>query len=73
MKVSVYGPVLLNLLNDGLCKVLQGSLKETLYDWPPDPGMETGSQTFPLRAKKETVFHENEVTYMSDKVSFRRS
>ncbi|MCJ1478350.1 Cysteine dioxygenase [Lambiella insularis] len=54
-----------------LMKVLQGSLKETLYDWPDTDTKLDGSAS-PIHAKKETVYKENEVTYMSDKVSVIR-
>ncbi|MCJ1401179.1 Cysteine dioxygenase [Xylographa trunciseda] len=48
-------------------KILQGSLKETLYDWPDESTKKDGLSA-PLHAKKETIYKENEVTYMSDKV-----
>jgi len=51
-------------------KVLHGKLKETLYDWP---GSEcTEPSTTPPRIKKETVYGENEVTYMSDEMGIHR-
>lgn len=48
-------------------QVLQGSLRETLYDWP-DLEAITDGHSSPLSKKKETIYEENEVTYMSDKV-----
>ncbi|MCJ1244183.1 Cysteine dioxygenase [Trapelia coarctata] len=52
-------------------KVLQGSLRETLYDWPGIEGM-TDGQSSPLLKKKETIYEENEVTYMSDKLGLHK-
>lgn len=49
-------------------QVLKGSLQETRYAWPEKSKVRNG-ETEPLEAVKETVYHENEVTYMSDKVS----
>lgn len=49
-------------------KILKGSLRETQYFWPDQDRIRHG-ETSPLRVKKETVYGENEVTYMSDKVS----
>ncbi|MCJ1372585.1 Cysteine dioxygenase [Loxospora ochrophaea] len=49
-------------------KVLQGCLQETQYDWPKGEIRETQKET-PLNVKKETIFKENQVTYMSDNVS----
>jgi hypothetical protein len=50
-------------------QVLHGSLKETLYDLPKGEDMH-GKPKAPLCPKKETIYHENEVTYMSDNVTF---
>ena len=47
-------------------KVLQGCLRETLFDWP-----EKGQES-PLKVKKATVFHKDDVTYMSDKLGLHR-
>jgi len=44
-------------------KVLKGSLQETLYSWPEK------DKESPLQVTKQTTYHENEVTYMSDKVA----
>ncbi|MCJ1389528.1 capsule-associated protein CAP1 [Xylographa bjoerkii] len=52
-------------------KILQGSLKETLYDWPDKSTKRTGLSA-PLHAKKETIYEENEVTYMSDKLGLHK-
>ncbi|KAF2834520.1 cysteine dioxygenase [Patellaria atrata CBS 101060] len=43
-----------------IMKVLHGSLKETLYDWP-DPTL-----TAPLKVKRERTLQLNEVSYMAD-------
>ena len=43
-------------------------MKETLYDWP-DTSTKRDGLSAPLHAKKETIYKENEVAYMSDEVS----
>ncbi len=48
-------------------KVLQGSLKETLYSWP-DQSIVRGGIGSPLQTKKQTVYMTNQVTCMSDNV-----
>jgi len=48
-------------------KILKNSLKETVYPMPPSQSDGT-SHTEPLSVKKETVYHENEVAYISDKI-----
>ncbi|MCJ1417019.1 capsule-associated protein CAP1 [Xylographa parallela] len=52
-------------------KILQGSLKETLYDWP-DKSTRTDGLPAPLHATRETIYSENEVTYMSDKLGLHK-
>ena len=47
-------------------KILKGSLKETLYSWPEQ------DTAAPLTVKKETVYTENQVTYMSDRLGLHR-
>jgi len=47
-----------------IMKVLQGSLKETLYSWPDQTLVQHGESS-PPTVKKETMYHENEVTYIS--------
>ncbi|KAJ9668204.1 Cysteine dioxygenase [Coniosporium apollinis] len=47
-------------------KILAGSLKETLYAWPEV------SEAAPLAVKKETLYTENQVTYMSDQLGLHR-
>ena len=49
-------------------KVLQGSLKETQYNWPKCQVTEE-SQHAPLEVKGTTMLKRNDVTYISDKVS----
>lgn len=49
-----------------IMKVLKGSLRETRFDWPDDVGKS------PLKMKETTTFHENDVTYMSDKLGLHR-
>jgi len=51
-------------------KVLHGKLKETLYDWPGSDSAQGSSS--PPRIKKETVYSENAVTYMSDEMGIHR-
>lgn len=50
-------------------QILKGSLKETLFSWP-EKGQ---APSAPLQITKETVYGENQVTYMSDKVSYSLS
>ncbi|KAK5003918.1 hypothetical protein LTR28_009593 [Elasticomyces elasticus] len=51
-------------------KILRGSLKETVYNWPKDVHHEQSSA--PLEVKKETIYGENAVTYISDKIGLHR-
>ncbi|KAK2767478.1 Cysteine dioxygenase [Arachnomyces sp. PD_36] len=54
-----------------IMKVLKGSLQETRYAWPENSKVRNGEpQT--LKNLKETVYHENEVTYMSDKLGLHK-
>lgn len=48
-------------------KVLRGSLKETRFAWPEQPHVPK-----PLKVLQERVFHENQVTYMSDQLGLHR-
>ncbi len=55
-------------------KLLKGSLKETLYALPayvPEAAVSKGPST-PPHAVKETLYHENEVTYISDKIGLHK-
>ncbi|OJZ83946.1 hypothetical protein ASPFODRAFT_83348 [Aspergillus luchuensis CBS 106.47] len=52
-------------------KILKGSLKETLYAWPDQDKLQNGESS-PPQIKKETVYGENQVTYMSDKLGLHR-
>lgn len=45
-------------------KLLKGSLRETLYE-PPSDGL-------PPKAFQETVYKENQVTYISDKIGLHK-
>ncbi|EED20094.1 cysteine dioxygenase Cdo1, putative [Talaromyces stipitatus ATCC 10500] len=49
-------------------KILKGSLKETLFSWPE----KTNTPNAPLQITKETVYGENQVTYMSDQLGLHR-
>jgi cysteine dioxygenase len=50
-------------------KMLKGSLKETLYDWPDDSLLQEG-QSAPPAIIKETIYNENQVAYISGKALF---
>ncbi|KAE8351796.1 RmlC-like cupin domain-containing protein [Aspergillus coremiiformis] len=52
-------------------KVLKGSLQETLYAWPDQKKLEHG-QSSPLQIEKETIYSQNQVTYMSDKLGLHK-
>lgn len=71
MKVSYYEILTLGTtLQISDCEnpqVLKGSLKETLYTWP-DRNVVNAGKPSPLRIQKETVYANNQVTYMSDNV-----
>jgi hypothetical protein len=51
-------------------KILKGQLKETRYAWPTVK-LNKGDQC-PLETTQETIFSENEVTYMSDKLGLHK-
>ena len=52
--------------------MLEGSLRETQYDWP-DSNLVNGGHRSPLRPKKETVISRDDVTYITDSVSVPQS
>ncbi|KAJ5586982.1 uncharacterized protein N7459_002747 [Penicillium hispanicum] len=52
-------------------KILKGKLQETLYSWPDQSKIEHG-QTSPPQITRRTIYDENEVTYMSDKLGLHR-
>lgn len=52
-------------------KVLKGKLQEDLYSWPDQEQIENG-QISPPRLTKQTIYGENQVTYMSDKLGLHR-
>ncbi len=52
--------------------MLQGSLKETQYDWP-DKEVPSGGGPSPLPSKGETLIAQNEITYIADTVSHHRT
>ncbi|KAF2199268.1 cysteine dioxygenase type I [Delitschia confertaspora ATCC 74209] len=54
-----------------IMKILKGRLKETLYAWPDKTQLNKGEPSAP-QIKKETVYVENQVTYMSDKLGLHR-
>ncbi|KAB8078580.1 RmlC-like cupin domain-containing protein [Aspergillus leporis] len=52
-------------------KVLKGSLKETLYSWPDQTKVEHG-QLSPPQITRETIYSEDQVTYMSDQLGLHK-
>lgn len=52
-------------------KMLEGTLQETLYDWPDQSLVERG-ECAPPTVKRQSVYHENEVTYISDQIGLHR-
>lgn len=52
-------------------KVLRGTLQETLFAWPDKEKLNHGDSS-PLRTTKRTIYGENQVTYMSDKLGLHR-
>ncbi|KAJ5085815.1 hypothetical protein N7532_010586 [Penicillium argentinense] len=52
-------------------KILKGNLQETLYSWPDTERIEHG-ETSPPQITKHTIYGENQVTYMSDKLGLHR-
>ncbi|KAF2091656.1 cysteine dioxygenase type I family protein [Saccharata proteae CBS 121410] len=52
-------------------KILKGTLKESLYDWPDKELTEQG-QVAPPVLKRETLYHENQCTYMADTIGLHR-
>ncbi|EEH45268.2 cysteine dioxygenase [Paracoccidioides brasiliensis Pb18] len=57
--------------SDWLPYILKGSLRETQYAWPEEDKLRKGEPS-PLTVTKETLFWENEVTYMSDKLGLHK-
>jgi len=55
-------------------KLLKGSLKEVLYDTPQSTpnSTDSGHSTIPPRIIKETIYRENEVTYISDNIGLHK-
>ncbi|KAF2463292.1 cysteine dioxygenase [Lindgomyces ingoldianus] len=53
-----------------IMKVLKGRLKETQYSWPTVHL--NNSEDSALKVNNETIYHENEVTYMSDKLGLHK-
>lgn len=51
-----------------IMKILQGSLVETLYDWPEKDGAVAQQDAATMTPRKKTVLNENDVAYMSDKI-----
>lgn len=52
-------------------KVLKGRLKETIYGWP-DKDLISTNVAAPPTVKAETVFEENEVTYIADTIGLHK-
>jgi len=51
--------------------VLKGRLQETLFDWPDKTAINNGLES-PPKVKRETIYRENEVTYMSDTLGLHK-
>lgn len=52
-------------------KILKGSLQETLFSWPDQEKIKRGEYS-PPQVTRQSVYGENEVTYMSDKLGLHR-
>ncbi|CAG7924122.1 unnamed protein product [Penicillium olsonii] len=52
-------------------KILKGKLQEDLYSWPNQNQIQDG-QDCPPRLAKQTIYGEDQVTYMSDKLGLHR-
>ncbi|CAI7600740.1 unnamed protein product [Penicillium bialowiezense] len=52
-------------------KILKGKLQEDLYSWPDQKQIENG-ESCPPQLTKQTIYGENQVTYMSDKLGLHR-
>ncbi|CAG8039731.1 unnamed protein product [Penicillium salamii] len=52
-------------------KILKGRLQEDLYSWPNQKQIENGEKC-PPQLTKQTIYGENQVTYMSDKLGLHR-
>ncbi|KAG9763470.1 cysteine dioxygenase, partial [Aureobasidium melanogenum] len=69
----VWNPAKGSLIHDHadahcIMKILRGNLTETIYHKP-----ESGdTSVHPLEVKKETVYHPDEVTYISDQIGLHR-
>ncbi|KAL6241466.1 hypothetical protein RBB50_011730 [Rhinocladiella similis] len=56
-------------------KILKGNLTETLYSVPPgqsDSDSSSSGASTPPHIVKETLYHENQVTYISDKIGVHK-
>ncbi|KAI9727449.1 MAG: hypothetical protein M1834_008393 [Cirrosporium novae-zelandiae] len=63
-----------NLVDEGNGKsnlILKGSLQETRYSWPDQDLVKAGREA-PPEIQKQTMYHENEVTYISDKIGLHK-
>ncbi|KAJ5740429.1 hypothetical protein N7493_000301 [Penicillium malachiteum] len=52
-------------------KILKGRLQETLYSWPDKERIEHG-EISPPQVTRQTIYEENQVTYMSDKLGLHK-
>ncbi|KAJ6119497.1 hypothetical protein N7523_003777 [Penicillium sp. IBT 18751x] len=52
-------------------KILKGKLQETLYSWPDRQEIGSGRSS-PPQVIRQTVYGENQVTYMSDKLGLHK-
>jgi hypothetical protein len=53
-----------------IMKILKGSLKETRYAWPTVD--RNNAEDRPLQVLSDKTYHQNQVTYMSDKLGLHR-
>ncbi|KAJ5713747.1 uncharacterized protein N7483_010928 [Penicillium malachiteum] len=63
-----------NLIDEGNGKsnlILKGRLQETLYSWPDKERIEHGEMS-PPQITRQTIYEENQVTYMSDKLGLHK-
>jgi len=54
-----------------LDKILSGTLKETLYEFPDSHLIKNGAPS-PPTVTKESIYQENQVTYVSDDLGVHR-
>jgi cysteine dioxygenase len=53
-------------------KILKGSLRETLYTIPEDTNDAEAGKVIPLEIARQTIYQNNEVTYISDQIGLHK-